>query len=96
MQAVLCCVGQSNSVLQMVKRLQDNHRREDFLLPNRTAMPHMLKHGRRIASHLAMVPTQKNGPLGQCFVDQLFGTTGRLFRNHRAYIRCPLVRITHF
>ncbi|MNC63419.1 hypothetical protein D3C87_2036580 [compost metagenome] len=59
-------------------------------------MPHLLKHGRRIASPLAMVPTQNNGALGQCFIYQLFGTTGRLFRNHRAYIRCSLARIPHY
>ncbi|MNO08078.1 hypothetical protein D3C81_2305550 [compost metagenome] len=41
------------------------------------------------------MPTQNNGPLGQRFIYQLFGTTGHLFRNHRAYIRCSLVRITH-
>ncbi|MNP26538.1 hypothetical protein D3C76_1193980 [compost metagenome] len=96
MQAVLCCVSQSNGVVQMIKRFQDNHRREDFLLPNRTAMSHMLEHGRRITSSLALVPTQKDSTFGQCFIDQLLGTTRRLLGNHRAYVRCSLVRITYY
>ncbi|MNY76556.1 hypothetical protein D3C86_2161800 [compost metagenome] len=42
-----------------------------------------------------MVSTQKNGTLGQRIIYQLFGTTRRLFRDHRAYICCSLVRIAH-